>query len=77
MVQGHKYDMSLSIPREAIIKNDWGLVEDKYVFSIIKPNADSQLGRNPANWFSGKQKDSPYFNCEEVAKVKSLFKVLK
>jgi hypothetical protein len=77
MVHGHKYDMSLSIPREAIVKNDWSIVEDKFVFSIIKPNADSLLGRNPNNWYHGKQKDSPYFNCEEVAKIKSLFKVLK
>ena len=57
MVHGHKYEMSLSIPREAIVKNDWSIVEDKFVFSIIKPNADSQLGKNPANWFQGKQKD--------------------
>ncbi len=77
MVHGHKYEMSLSIPREAIVKNDWSIVEDKFVFSIIKPNADESLGKNPANWFQGKQKDSPYFGIEEVAKIKSLFKVLK
>jgi hypothetical protein len=73
MVQGHIYDISLSIPREAIVKNDWGIVEDKFVFSIIKPDADEQLGKNSNNWFQGKQKDSPYFNIEEVAKIKSLF----
>lgn len=73
MVQGHKYDISLSIPREAIVKNDWSIVEDKFVFSIIKPDADEQLGKNSNNWFQGKQKDSPYFNIEEVAKIKSLF----
>jgi hypothetical protein len=75
MVQGHKYDMSLSIPREAIINNDWSIVEEKYVFSIIKPDADESLGRNPNNWYQGKQKDSPYFNTDEVAKIKSLFKI--
>lgn len=75
MVHGHKYEMSLSIPREAIINNDWSIVEDKFVFSIIKPDADENLGRNPNNWYQGKQKDSPYFNIDEVAKIKSLFKI--
>jgi hypothetical protein len=76
MIHGHKYDMSLSIPRGAIIKNDWSIVENDFVCSIIKPNADEQLGKNSDNFFYGRQKDSPYFNIEEVMKIKSLFKVL-
>ena len=74
MIHGHIYDILLYIPREAIINDDWSLVENQKMYGIIKPNANELLGKD--NWFEGLQKDSPYFNHEEVATVKKLFKVL-
>ena len=76
VIHGHKYDISLYIPREAIVNDDWSIVENQKMFSIIKPNANELLGKDKNNWFEGLQKDSPYFNHKEVAKVKKLFKVL-
>lgn len=76
LIHGHKYDISLYIPREAIVKDDWSLVENKRIFSIIKPTANELLGKDKDNWFEGLQKDSPYFNHEDVEKVKKCFKVL-
>ena len=77
MIHGHKYDISLYIPREAIINDDWSIVENHKIFSIIKPNANELLGRDKNNWFEGLQKDSPYFNHKEVETIKKKFKVLK
>lgn len=77
MIHGHKYDISLYIPREAIINDDWSIVENQKMFSIIKPNANELLGRDKNNWFEGLQKDSPYFNHKEVETIKKRFKVLK
>ena len=77
MVRGHKFDISLSIPREAIINDDWSIVENQKIYSIIKPNANELLGRDKNNWFEGLQKDSPYFNHKEVKTLKKKFKVLK
>jgi hypothetical protein len=76
MIHGHKYDISLYIPREAIINDDWSIVENQKMFSIIKPNANELLGRDKNNWFEGLQKDSPYFNHKEVETIKKRFKVL-
>lgn len=76
MIHGHKYDISLDIPREAIINDDWSIVENQKVFSMIKPNANELLGRDKNNWFEGLQKDSPYFNHKEVETIKKMFKVL-
>lgn len=75
MYKGREYEISLYIPRNAIVNNDWSLVEKQRMFSIIKPNAETIT--NEKIWFEGLQKDSPYFNNKEVAKVKKLFKVLK
>ena len=77
IIHGHKYDISLYIPREAIINDDWSIVENQKMFSIIKPNANELLGRDKNNWFEGLQKDSPYFNHKEVETIKKKFKVLK
>lgn len=77
VIHGHKYDISLYIPREAIINDDWSIVENHKIFSIIKPNANELLGRDKNNWFEGLQKDSPYFNHKEVETIKKKFKVLK
>lgn len=71
MYKGREYEISLYIPRDAIVKNDWGLVENQRMFSIIKPNAETITDGNI--WFEGLQKDSPHFNHKEVAKVKKLF----
>ena len=72
-VHGHKYNMSLVIPREAIVNNDWSVVENYNLSSIIKPNANELLGRDKNNWFSGKQKDNPYWNCKEMKMLKEIF----
>lgn len=73
IIHGHKFDISLYIPREAIINNDWSIVENYKLFSIIKPNANELLGRDKNNWFEGKQKDNPYWNCKEVKMLKKIF----
>lgn len=75
MYKGREYEISLYIPRNAIVNNDWSLVENQRLFSIIKPNAETITDEKI--WFEGLQKDSPYFNHKEIAKVKKLFKVLK
>ena len=72
-VHGHKYNKSLVIPREAIVNNDWSVVENYNLSSIIKPNANELLGRDKNNWFSGKQKDNPYWNCKEMKMLKEIF----
>jgi len=72
-VHGHKYNKSLVIPREAIVNNDWSAVENYNLSSIIKPNANELLGRDKNNWFSGKQKDNPYWNCKEMKMLKEIF----
>jgi hypothetical protein len=76
MIHGHKYDISLYVPREAIVKDDWSLVEKQKMSGIIKPNANELLGKDKNNWFEGLQKDSPYFNHKEVETIKKRFKVL-
>jgi hypothetical protein len=76
MIHGHKYDISLYIPREAITNDDWSIVENQKMFGIIKPNANELLGKDKNNWFEGLQKDSPYFNHKEVETIKKRFKVL-
>lgn len=76
IIHGHKYNISLYIPREAIINDDWSIVENHKIISIIKPNANELLGRDKNNWFEGLQKDSPYFNHKEVETIKKKFKVL-
>lgn len=73
IVCGSEYSISLSIPCEAIIQNDWSIVEDYNVHSIIKPDADINLGRNPNNFFTGKQKDFPYWNHSKIAQIRELF----
>ena len=72
-IHGHKYDMSLSIPCDAIVKKDWSIIENHFVHSVIKPTANAKLGGDKNNWFEGKQKDAPYFQCEEVEMIKRLF----
>lgn len=72
-IHGHKYDRSLYIPCDAIVKKDWSIIENHIVHSIIKPTANAKLGEDKNNWFEGKQKDAPYFQCEEVEMIKSLF----
>lgn len=75
MVHGHKYDISLSITREAIINNDWSIVEESYIFGIIKPDANELLGRDPNNWFNGKQSESPYWNEKNIKALRRLFEI--
>lgn len=72
-VHGHKYNYCLYIPIQAIVKKDWSLIENCKVFSIIKPNANAKLGADHDNFFSGLQKDAPYFNDESVEEYKKLF----
>ena len=74
MYKGREYEISLYIPRNAIVNNDWSLVENQRMFSIIKPNAETITDEKI--WFEGLQKDSPYFNHKEVETIKKKFKVL-
>lgn len=72
-VHGHNHQYSLYIPIQAIVKKDWSLIENCKVHSIIKPNANEKLGADHDNFFSGLQKDAPYFNDESVLEYKKLF----
>lgn len=67
------YDWHLIIPRDAIVNDDWTIVKNYCVHSIIKPNADSLLGDNSDNWFWGFQMDSPYWNEDKVKEIEKLF----
>lgn len=60
-VQGREYEYSFVIPYSFLKTKDWTEIENVNVYSIIKPNANEKLGRDKDNWFSGKQKDSPYW----------------
>ena len=71
---GHTFDISLTIPREAIINKDWSIIENVKVYSIIKPNANEKLGKDKNNWFEGCQKDMPYWDCEIVNTLKKMWK---
>ena len=73
IVKGNRYDMSLYIPREAIVNNDWSLVEKQFVHGIINPTANDMLGLDTNKWFRGEQKDAPYFNDEKIKVVKAHF----
>ena len=68
------YEHTLIIPIEAIVKRDWSIVENYNVHSIIKPDANSKLGKDPNNWFKGLQKDCPYWDNEKVKEIEKNFK---
>lgn len=72
-LHGHKYEYNLAIPMTAFFELDWLDIENKDVYSIIKPNANSLLGKDSSNWFYGKQKDAPYFNLPMVDDIRELF----
>lgn len=57
-------DDSIVIPFEALFKKDWSIIENYDVFSVRLENG---------GWFKGKQKDSPYFNSDEVNYFKKMF----
>lgn len=67
----HKFPISLCIPSQAITDNDFSLIEDFYVHSIIKP--DAVVGRTQDNFFDGKQKDFPYWDEPVIQDFKKLF----
>lgn len=71
MFNNHKFPISLCIPSQAIIGNDFSLIEDFYVHSIIKP--DAVVGRKEGNFFEGKQKDFPYWDEPVIQDFKKLF----
>ena len=72
---GIKFDNSLVIPYDIFTLRDWKLVEDKFVFSIIKNDAKLVNGKinNNGNFFSGSQSYAPYYETDEVKKIKELF----
>lgn len=72
-IHNTEYKLSLIVPILAIINRDWSLVENVYVHNVIKPNADSKLGGNPDNWYSGFQINAPYWNEPQVQELKALF----
>lgn len=63
--------ISLYIPVKAIVENDFSLIEDLHVHTIIKP--DAVVGRKEGNFFEGKQKDFPYWNEPVILDFKKLF----
>lgn len=67
----HSYPISLYIPVKAIVENDFSVIEDCYVRSIIKP--DAVVGREEGNFFEGNQKDFPYWNEPVIQDFKKLF----
>ena len=67
----HHYSISLYIPVKAIVENDFSLIEDCHVHSIIKP--DAVVGRETGNFFEGKQKDFPYWDEPVIQDFKKLF----
>lgn len=71
MFNNHKFSISLCIPSQAITDNDFSLIEDFYVHSIIKP--DAVVGRKEGNFFEGKQKDFPYWDEPVIQDFKKLF----
>lgn len=71
MFNNHKFSISLCIPSQAITDNDFSLIEDFYVHSIIKP--DAVVGRTQDNFFEGKQKDFPYWDEPVIQDFKKLF----
>lgn len=71
MFNNHKFPISLCIPSQAITDNDFSLIEDFYVHSIIKP--DAVVGRKEGNFFEGKQKDFPYWDEPVIQDFKKLF----
>lgn len=72
-IHGNTYPISLAIPINAIVSKNWSLIEDYYVYNIIKPNANSKLGKDINNWFNGKQKDFPYWNSDIINQLKKYF----
>lgn len=67
----HQFPISLYIPVQAIVENDFSLIEDCHVHSIIKP--DAVVGRTEGNFFEGKQKDYPYWDEPVIQDFKKLF----
>lgn len=67
----HQFPISLCIPSQAIVENDFSLIENFHVFSIIKP--DAVVGRTEGNFFEGKQKDFPYWDEPVIQDFKKLF----
>lgn len=63
--------ISLYIPVKAIVENDFSLIEDCHVHTIIKP--DAVVGRKEGNFFEGKQKDFPYWDEPVIQDFKKLF----
>lgn len=72
IIHGKIYERSLSIPREAIINNDWSIVENCNV-STIKNDANHKLGADLNNFYYGIQKECPYWNNVGVVNIKELF----
>ena len=75
VLHGRSYQRTIAIPREAIITKNWELVEQKFVSAIIKDDANELLGKDPNNWFSGKQSESPYWNEKNIRALRRLFEI--
>lgn len=58
--------ISLTIPIKALQYNDWSIIEEAEVFNI-------PCYPNERRWYTGKQKDAPYFNHPLILKLKELF----
>lgn len=62
-----EYDNSIIIPVEAIVKRDWGVVENYNVYSIRDPRPLHN------RWYEGKQNKSPYWDTDKVKEIQKLF----
>lgn len=58
-------DVSLTIPIDALHNKDWSLVENAKVFNIPCYPGERR-------WYSGKQKDAPYFNHPLIKELEYL-----
>ena len=75
VLHGRSYQRTIAIPREAIITKNWELIEQQFVTAIIKDNANELLGKDPNNWFSGKQNESPYWKEKNIRALRRLFEI--
>lgn len=65
-----KVGYTLSVATEQFFNGDWESVENYEVHSICLYGDNGELIKN--KWFSGKQKDAPYFNSPIVEAVKKI-----
>lgn len=61
---------TLYLPFEALLNKDWQAIENVYVHSILLYDDNGELIKG--KWFSGRQKDAPYFKHPLVEELKKI-----